>query len=1293
MPEEKKDSFTFSDKIKNSKPVPSKSFANRTSKLGSNGKPKKTIFERTKRDAPFFIAALVALLLLPFLYKYSGQVEEQTFVTPGVDQDFVADYDYLPGGVITDNPDGEVAKYAGRDSIGLIAGMGGAPDSGMPPSMDSIDRNGLDDDYPSYTPPVDRGSSVRNQRQQAAPQTRGAFRRATQTPTKIGTLGDASMAGRSGSLAVGPWGGALKESAARVRNSGPKQGPKPVSLQPLQAAGKPSRSYFGVGNAKQARDSKDALSKGNALQALKDAQFNPINPGVIGGISGADGQRGGGNANMPNSGAFKGMKPWWWDLMAQRSQHDWLWKRNLWQKPITMLVEAVAKGLADMFAGLLGCLFTGEDDWSMGSMWGTSEGSGSKEGCKIAGSEPQTFDEYCTEARKVNDPFGLCASDKNTFKNVCKQMQADGKRKWEWVSAKGAGGNLNWFQKRLHCMGATVKSKGKTSRTLEEVTDCTNLVTNDSYMAHFSSNRDKKDWAIFHYVVGIEAKDAGAYFGTNPHTHANTPQRQSMLKVFYMNEGPRFSLKDSSYVNTLKDGKYIPLFVEAIALKKNVASQRHPTGGRERMATGKKTNVNNDALQAETESALDYANRLVFVTKDNKAAGWPMDYSTFLDTFNKGINKVAMSLEMKKDKDGNVTDEYKKAKKAGGEGDDWLRGAYCEIPLARISCQDNALSGYVGSAETDQHPYAILQTYWKDDQQILKNQYAVYYSVMEDGKYPTAMPPVKKINLYDNKAFSQPYSVGNNRNTSGAYSDGGSYYYDVISDITKPSEKGPVYIRWSVRQTDGINMGAGKNDLGTALPGTEVSAKYCTYFSDESNFSTIQQNGCTEDVVPYPEYPNCKLACNTATGQYASTLTGDCPEIGGVCRNGEKKYLGNDTSSPCYLECKNGQWDSTHFTPGLCGGSGGSGDIHITLNEDCRNGDTLSATISNAAAYPDCKWTCVNHRWQSPSPDDCPPSDPIQFPGGVTLSTTFSAIGNGINDTCSIDNLAVPLVGEEPMVGTLLNLLDDKLKQEGKRLVRNSGQITTSQLVDAIVRLNQSVNVNVACMLGKSIGFASVDNTAGIGGRNEEPPAGYTWNNMFGTFAAFIDEESSFFPGHYVKWGPGGTQAVDARFTGCHADKTTDTKYHYGYYNWNNQRLQDLVTNRTSAQDDRVPFEQAAYGAGATAYWKEKPLRSIARSVGFTRNTSYVSGSSIPDNGTLDDQNRIKYHDKYKKVFQSKGACGLTGGTPVTVNQIKSYINTLCQYGAQIKPTNGEHLNCSHHFAASPVPIPQARGR
>ena len=65
MSENKKDSFTFSDKIKNSKPAFNPFSKRVSSKIGSNGKPKKTLFERTKRDAPFFVAATAALLMLP----------------------------------------------------------------------------------------------------------------------------------------------------------------------------------------------------------------------------------------------------------------------------------------------------------------------------------------------------------------------------------------------------------------------------------------------------------------------------------------------------------------------------------------------------------------------------------------------------------------------------------------------------------------------------------------------------------------------------------------------------------------------------------------------------------------------------------------------------------------------------------------------------------------------------------------------------------------------------------------------------------------------------------------------------------------------------------------------------------------------------------------------------------------------------------------------------------------------------------------------------------------------------
>ena len=124
MADNKKEAFTFSDKIKNSKPA-FNPFAKRvSSKIGANGKPKKTIFERTKRDAPFFIAALAALLLLPFLYKYSGSIEETGIITPGSADTVFDPYRDGIGGAFLDDPGGAIAQYMGRVPLVFVPGFG-----------------------------------------------------------------------------------------------------------------------------------------------------------------------------------------------------------------------------------------------------------------------------------------------------------------------------------------------------------------------------------------------------------------------------------------------------------------------------------------------------------------------------------------------------------------------------------------------------------------------------------------------------------------------------------------------------------------------------------------------------------------------------------------------------------------------------------------------------------------------------------------------------------------------------------------------------------------------------------------------------------------------------------------------------------------------------------------------------------------------------------------------------------------------------------------------------------------
>ena len=429
--EEKKDSFTFSDKIKNSKTA-APSFANRiSSKIGSNGRPKKTLFERTKRDAPFFIAALVALLLLPFLYKYSGQVNEEPVIAPSSEETAFDPERYGFDTAVTD-PDGQIAQLSARDPLSLIKGFGSGEDdaSSAGDSMEDYDRSGLGDSSSgaAYSPSGSNTETTTNiYRRKAAPATRAAFRRSA---TKIKEMGRAPMASAGGGLNVTPWGGSLKGAAKKVRASGPRTAPKPVSLQPLQAAGKPSRGYFGMNNAALARHSKEAMTKANAMQALRDAQFAPINPGRIGGLTGTGGRHGGGASDLKHGFGFNSIKPWWWDLMKTRSQMEWEKKFNRkWN-----WIDWGDKLAQNILGGVINCLLTGEDDGGMGEMFGASGGEAQVAGCKCNKGLYKTAEEMKKEAPEV--------VILGKFKNWCQSEKGGGALGCKWQKEAGKGGSF-----------------------------------------------------------------------------------------------------------------------------------------------------------------------------------------------------------------------------------------------------------------------------------------------------------------------------------------------------------------------------------------------------------------------------------------------------------------------------------------------------------------------------------------------------------------------------------------------------------------------------------------------------------------------------------------------------------------------------------------------------------------------------------------------------------------------------------------------------------------------------------
>ena len=688
MPEEKKkDSFTFSDKIKNSKPVPSKSFANRiSSKIGSDGKPKKTLFERTRRDAPFFIAALVALLLLPFLYKYSGQVSEEPVVLPGSEES-IFDPERYGFDTATGDPDGQIEQLAGRDPLSLIKGFGSQDENTTDARYDQpVDRSGLSDDD-SYNSSTVEENNTNIYKRQAAPATRAAFRRAA---TKINKLDGAGMTGRSGGkLGVGMWGGNLKSAAKKVGSSAPRTSPKPVSLQPLQAAGKPSRSYFGQGAAAEARRSKDAMSKANAMQALRDAAMKPVEPGKIGGLGGGAFGPGGGNGKLDRHFAWNGKEPWWWDMMKKRSQMEWEAKFNRkwdWIKWGDKLAQ-------NILGGILNCLLTGTDDGGMGKMLGATKGAGKEPTC--CGLKESEWDGSWGKFGKDS-----CKKYKAQAKTN-KMFKCDG----GWKDGNQASEDLNFFQVRWDCLteGFGAKSK-KRSEKGEVDSDCEGLKTSGVYTASYSSQKGE-DRKYFSYVVGIPTDKLDPYYNKMQPTE----QRKQWV-VGAVVPGTTLNL------NLLKDRKnFVPLFVESVAVKPKKVSN-----------DGSKVETKKDAESVLTDAS----------TKKDKNA--KLTYDALIATLADGGVFYDTRYDIAADSDAATKGTAKFSLKGGKKGKDWIVGGRCQVPFARVTCENFALTG---PKETQIYPFAHIQfangvtagegKYYS----IIARKFKIVYKVLQGDNY------------------------------------------------------------------------------------------------------------------------------------------------------------------------------------------------------------------------------------------------------------------------------------------------------------------------------------------------------------------------------------------------------------------------------------------------------------------------------------------------------------------------------------------------------------------------------
>ena len=1265
-----KDSFTFSDKIKNSKPMGSKSFANRvSSKIGSDGKPRQTLFERTRRDAPFFIAALVALLLLPFLYKYSGQVSEEPMVTPGSEES-VFDPERYGFDTATGNPDGQIAQFAGRDSLSLIK-MGDDTSATDEVTNDYIpSHDGYDASQESSTSTEVEENNTNIYKRAAAPATRAAFRRAA---TKINPLSSAGLTSRGGSrLGVGMWGGGMKTAARKVGASGPRNSPKPVSLQPLQAAGKPSRTSFGNGSAAEARRSKDAMSKANAMQALMDAQMKPVQPGKIGGLGGGNFGPGGGKGNLDRKFTYNGKEPWWWDMMKTRAQKEWeaefnrkwdwiKWKDNL---------------LKTWLAGAFNCLVTGDEDGAMGKVFGAAKGAGNADKCGKYTAESWA---KCERCRSFGE-FG---------KDACYGLfnyKGDDGQKDPWSGGNQNSESLGFFSQRIDCLsnglgGAFGKmwSKlfGKNKGTFAEAGDCNTFAKDGIYTADFDSTKDAGKWTVFHYVVGIPTDMLSKYYKMTP-----TKQAQELV-VGYIDRGTTFN-SNISAMTKRKD--FVPLFVESVAIKnkkirKNTPAPTKASSGTATADAGSKntpapTKASSGTVTTGADSGGDVS------PEEVAALETPIKYTKFLGVLRKGgIMKDAGETDAK--------DSLSVSTKGAKQGKGFVTGARCPYPLVRITCENHATVSNQG-AKIDGMPYAHL-TFTNgmagdEAYNAMKSRFLISYMIQgEDNDVASA------ITTSTNIAHGQYYDIPHMeiQKYKGSWSEqltdsagfvtnelgkerkfGLSAGYQVIansanikklrgSDRTNPSNR--TIITWEIRQCDSlsvdgesINKGGCQNGvikerdekgkvtaiLGQDRPGRVVSTATCVYddgggVMEVPGFPTSTDNDPVDNDPPVqPEAPK--------------------PEPGKVKLDLANYLSGNGGIPAKYNE--QGRKDVGLTIPTVFG-------FNTSLNSaNCR------AVGLQRLAKKDAAQAVFNN----------------------------SAAKSYVDSVLAAVNAAPELTAKNTEVV-------------------HSGEVSVGQLVDAMTiayqknLLNREVPIEVVCSLGKTIGATSVDPDARV--------IKEAWTNTFGAFAAYTGVNSSFYPAPLVP-GKDGNLQPDKRFWGCNDIYVPGTaveskKYkgkvyqpsvaycnnhkgdakcrlkniviknghHYGNYNWNGKYGPLGQVRRKDGDYDRNAYKKVLEAGGWTTNADDPnafPLHAIAdvveRKANFTRKQSLTDQELKTEKVSgLDDYNRRAYVAAYNNIFNDldTSGCSLGDAGNMPVADALHYIGAVCTNGKNKKPGNG----------------------
>ena len=1304
--EEKKDSFTFSDKIKNSKTAASPSFANRiSSKIGSNGRPKKTLFERTKRDAPFFIAALVALLLLPLLYKYSGQVNEEPVIAPSSEETAFDPERYGFDTAVTD-PDGQIAQLSARDPLSLIKGFGSGEEdsSSAEDSMEEYDRSGLGDtssgsSYSSTGPSTETTTNI--YRRKAAPATRAAFRRSS---TKIKEMGRAPMASAGGGLNVTPWGGSLKGAAKKVRASGPRTAPKPVSLQPLQAAGKPSRGYFGMGNAELARRSKEALSKGNAMQALRDAQFAPINPGRIGGLSGSSDRHGGGASDLKHGFGFNSITPWWWDLMKTRSQMEWEKKFNRkWN-----WIEWGDKLAQNILGGVINCLLTGEDDGSMGSVFGNA-GEGKAAKC---GELDEASWNACKKCVDEYGPFG-----KKSCKNYLASLDKDSSMvKKGWQDAKGSKGGF--LKTRADCLGVNlfgtaggkITAFGITSANGDGKAACKDFEINKVYSMKLAGNYSK--WNAYHFVV---ARNNSPFANRNLRLCGFDSSRQYTKATSTGAEyvGPQVSLEEGYRLLSVAKGqlKYLEsqakqkngaktVKVEgktytASALKKEIDVLNHSLekarkeGGelvgnnfaRRSQQNGRvqgrysyedmNPNAGDNGNNVDKDPEINYHDCVIYI-----AAGQEFEYRKFKE---ETILVLAQMLGSKAntfyelEKEPGYGEAYAQAKEAFGRLDlRYIRGLITKQPLAITGKPSNNNAklpampmvyfdfdrSYIQrrsgrSAGNEKTNDKVFKRKERQDNAFELVTPCVFTDLAILGKKVQNNSPESTLTIPATKKFEE-YDVSAVIN------------YEVDGQVI-PVKVDPQFIE-PIAGTAKENGANRLQDYRIKDAREVLKKEYPAAFDAQGKlkpgFDLSGADGKVKAVVNWKAVERSSQRTAADDVPVANDKVEPAPKPVPVINVQEGGELAN-------YSCDN---TATFYT------FANENPLSQTINEAykdnpiwCRECQVKAKKVLNTVITESKKVIEANDASRTKlNGANVPPSDP-----------QFDALNKSNQKAEQVIATAERILGQEKTKKEWWLTIHDYLIVLDY-MSKKPGDVNT-------------VPVASVCYLARSIAQMSAD---------PRVPKREKLNNVFGTFAVYVGPDSYLFPMQTVKIE--GSNCMDPRFTGvstsgCVAKTSTTTKqidgrYHWGYYDhsfWDSGDVQgtteppypsdfkgytDALLERGIGKDGYFPLEKMQLDytsknialtlppSRLSSHAEQNAIRKEKRQKVSGYN-AWSGGKKSSEIGT--GKWRNEYHAVYNQPFYNTNGCDVYGNQRMNVSDVIAYLNLVCKNGLNYKPQTG----------------------